>query len=234
MYNLGNTINLSEEEIREQIKIIQNGTPEEVKNAKEKIIKQFIKYIYNFSYKIILPKGYEVDDIISCAAMSLLKAAEKFDLDKTYEKENGEISHIKFFSFAVHVMKNDVFMEMRKASKINDREIFSLNEMFADKDGNTCEKGYNFPDIKPNCIEQHIENDSAQKEIIALKKAIDKLPPRERAVIEKKFFSNSEDTLKDVDVAKNINLSQSYICRIKNNAFKKISAYLAKAELLEQ
>lgn len=234
MYDISDTLKLTEEEIRQQIIIIQNGLPAEAEIAKEKIVRQFIKFIYKFTYGIKLPKGYELDDLVSCGLMGLLKAAEKFDLTKTYKKESGEECHIKFFSFASNVLKNDIFMELRNARKINDKEIFSLNDKLIDKDGKAFEKQDIFPDEKPNCMEQFIKESDSEVELIALKKAINNLPPKQKAVISYMYFSDEEKKLSNTCVGETLNISRSYISRIKSQAIKNIFESMKEGEDSEQ
>lgn len=209
--------------------MIKNYTNEElfklaVNGDKEAEIELFInmdKYCYFIAHKY--NNIAEIEDLASIAKIGLIKAYNTFNLDKG----------IKFVSYADKIMRNEILMFDRKNKK--HKENVSLNTLLnLDNDGNEL----TIEDVFPNP-----EMAVTQDEIIDIKQILkifnENAKERDKIILRRCIIGIERQR----NVAKELNVSQSYIARrmtgikytlkhIGNTGeFIKVSSFLKKEDL---
>lgn len=146
----------------------------------------------------------ESNDIFSVGVIGLIKAAKKFDVNK----------NIQFATFACCCINNEIFMEFRKRKKYS-KEI-SLETPIGEQDCDEIVLGDMIGDEKAN-VEELIQNEEALEKILDI--IINHLSSKEKYVVLSTAGGVMQDTIKE-----DLNVSQSYISRIRSKSRKKIKA----------
>ncbi len=151
--------------------------------------------------------GTGLEDLVSIGTVGLIKAINTFRADK----------NIKLATYASRCIENEILMYMRKRS--SRRGEISIDEpLNVDWDGNELllsdvlgseEDGVGF----------ELEKREEQR---VLHEAVERLPPRERLIIELRYGFSGHRELTQKEVADTLGISQSYISRLE----KKIIADL--------
>ncbi len=175
--------------------------------------------VHNLRLVVYISKKYESpsatsEDIISIGTIGLIKAVRSFDPEK----------NIKLATYASRCIENEILMFMRKASQ--QRTEISIDEpLNIDWDGNELL----LSDILSSDEETAAEKLGHECEQRALMEEIDKLPPRERQIMELRFGLNGAKELTQKEVADRIGISQSYISRLEKKIIKEIREKLEAA-----
>lgn len=112
---------------------------------------------------------------------------------------------------------NEILMYFRSDKK-NSKNI-SLNETVGfDKEGNEI----SFLDILKTPDPEYAENIQNQDNIKSLKQYFNVLTPREKEIIIKRYGLNNEKEVTQKEIAKELNISRSYVSRIEKRALTKI------------
>jgi len=162
---------------------------------------RFVRYLVQ---KLgVSPKSSDYDDIVSIGEIGLIKAVSTFDESK------GN----KFSTYASRCINNEIFMHYRKTRKIS--EDISLDDPIGDDEkGNELTLMNKIASSESNFIEK-IEY---RETLIALIEIIlNCLEPREQIIM---FYRISG--IKQCDIAKILNISQSYIARLERSIAMKI------------
>jgi RNA polymerase sigma factor (sigma-70 family) len=101
--------------------------------------------------------------------------------------------------------------------------ILSIDAMQTNDDG---EAQYDTIADKRKTPEQELEESELGR---AIKQAIEKLPPRERAIVQARFFQNKQVK----EIASELNLSSSRVTRIVQSSMEQIRASLKKQSFIE-
>lgn len=200
-YNLPKYIELNDDEIKNCFKEIKNGNME-IRNF---VIKNNLRLVSKISKKF-QNTDIEIEELIAIGSIGLIKAVDNYDIDR----------NIKFATFAARCIENEILMYLRKNKKtintislesevtnIKTGDSFNLGELIKDDNADT-EKPYS--DYETNMIIYEI---------------LDTLEDRERKIIEMYFGFNLDKPYTQKDIAKAMNISQSYVCRIVKKVIKK-------------
>ena len=151
--------------------------------------------------------GYELEELVSIGNIGLIKAVHTFDLSKKF----------KFATYATRCITNEILMFLRRK-----KEYISLEEpAYSDDEGS----GLKLIDILADESFSVTERYELVETIDELSKAMKILDNREQRIIyllyicEKHRFTQRE-------VANTMNLSQSYISRIRKRACHKMASYI--------
>lgn len=157
----------------------------------------FILKKYNYSYN---------EDLFQIGMIGLIKATEKYDKSKKF----------KFSSFAYKCISNEILVHFRKQKRksFNDFDnTISYNAMINEANGNgTLEEylGYT-PDFDQNIIISELYNN------------IDSLlTPIEKSIIINYYGLYNTRPVKQVELSRKLNISQSYVSRIIKHAKGKL------------
>lgn len=157
--------------------------------------------------------GIPLEDIVSIGTIGLIKAVNTFVPSKK----------IKLATYASRCIENEILMYLRKSS--NRRQDASIDEpLNTDSDGNELL----LSDIlgsDQNQVSAQLEQDA---ESAMLRQAVDRLPSRERQIMQLRFglLDGLEHTQKEV--ADLIGISQSYISRLEKRIIQRLRRDLEK------
>lgn len=193
---------LSNEEEDKYLKLYLDNND---KNAREKLIEHNLRLVAH------IVKKYEgrndTDDLISIGIIGLIKGIDTYS-----HKHNTRLA-----TYCARCIDNEILMYFRNDKK-NNKNISIEESIGFDKDGNEI----TFMDIlktpKPDFIEDiHIKNN-----IKLLNKYMNVLTDREKIIITKRYGLNNTDELTQKQIAKELNISRSYVSRIEKRALTKL------------
>ena len=144
--------------------------------------------------------GAGIEDLISIGTIGLIKAVNTFSPEK----------NIKLATYASRCIENEILMYMRKTSPLKGE--MSLDEpLNVDWDGNELL----LSDVlgsDSDIVGRGIEQDD---EFRMLRSIVDKLPGRERQIMDLRFGLSGKEELTQKQVAELLGISQSYISRLE-------------------
>ena len=183
------------------------------KKAKDILIVHNLRLVVYIARKFEAPNT-NIEDLISIGTIGLIKAVNTFKPDK----------NIKLATYASRCIENEILMYLRKNSA--QRNEISIDEpLNIDWDGNELL----LSDVlgsDPNSVNQNIEQLAERNMLLS---AVEKLPKRERVIMQMRFglIDGTERTQKEV--ADLIGISQSYISRLEKRIIKQLKRELEKS-----
>ena len=193
---------LSNEEEQYHIKNMINGNSK----SREILIEHNLRLVAHIIKKYN-EKSDNLDDLISIGTIGLIKGVDSFS------KSNGA----KLTTYCARCIENEILMYYRNNKK-NSKNI-SLDESIGfDKEGNEI----NIGDIIKTPEPDFIEDINIRDNIIKLNKYIDILTPREKNIIIKRYGLYNEKEVTQKEIAKELNISRSYVSRIEKRALTKL------------
>ena len=193
---------LSEEDEKFHIKEMTNGNYK----SREILIEHNLRLVV-FLAKKYENTGVDLEDLVSIGTIGLIKGID------TFSKSNGA----KLTTYCARCIDNEILMFYRNNKK-NSKNV-SLDESIGfDKDGNEISIVDIIKTPEPDFISDITTKDNIKK----LNKYIDVLNPREKNIIIKRYglFNTKETTQKEI--AKELNISRSYVSRIEKRALAKL------------
>jgi RNA polymerase sporulation-specific sigma factor len=177
--------------------------------AKQKLIVHNLRLVVYIARKFDASYCAGIEDLISIGTIGLIKAVNTFRPEK----------NIKLATYASRCIENEILMYLRKTNPIKG-EVSIDEPLNVDWDGNELL----LSDIlgsEPDVVGRKIETED---ERLLIARLVEKLPPRERIIMQMRFgfFGYNEHTQKEV--ADSLGISQSYISRLE----KKIICRLKK------
>ena len=176
------------------------------KNARNKLIEHNLRLVAH------IVKKYEntcndIDDLISIGTIGLIKGID------TFSNKNGA----KLTTYAARCIENEILMYFR-GDKKNQKNISINDSVGYDKDGNEI----SFIDILKTPTPDYVNDITLKDNIKLLYKYINILTDREKNIIIKRYglFNTKEQTQKEI--AKDFNISRSYVSRIEKRALTKM------------
>lgn len=178
--------------------------------AKDKLIEHNLRLVahiakkYNSSY-------YGNDDLISIGTIGLIKAVNTYN--------NGKATRLA--TYAAKCIENEILMFIRSSKK--SKVEVSINEpLGTDKDGNEI----SFNDILGTDPDEIVDTLNLKFQIQKLYSCIlSVLTPREQAVIINRYGIGVEPKTQR-EIAKELNISRSYISRIEKKAIEKLREHI--------
>ena len=176
---------------------------------------------HNLRLVVYIAKKFEsstagVEDMISIGTIGLIKAVNTFEPGK----------NIKLATYASRCIENEILMYLRRTSKMK-MEVSFDEPLNVDWDGNELLLS-DILGTEDDIIYKDMEVEVEKK---LLKRAIDKLSPREKNIIELRYGltpGGREYTQKEV--ADQMNISQSYISRLEKKIMKRLHREMARQE----
>lgn len=203
-----------EKDEEEKVMLMLND-PDEHEKARQLLIVHNLRLVVYISKKFE-STGIGAEDLISIGTIGLIKAVNTFCPDK----------NIKLATYASRCIENEILMYIRKT--VNSKNDVSIDEpLNIDWDGNELL----LSDVlgsDPNSVNQNIEQ-LAEKNMLLC--AVEKLPKREKVIMQMRFglIDGVERTQKEV--AQLIGISQSYISRLEKRIIKQLRRELEKSFL---
>lgn len=202
-YNENISMQLSQEELRRYFELYKEGNLE----ARNTIITHNMRLVFSTAKRFSFNSNY-LSDYISVGMIGLVKAVDNFD----YEK------NIKFSTFAINCIANEIFMYMRKEKRFYKNKISMEQNNYEEPEINLNDRLFDYRDN----FEEKIEDRAAVDCII---ESFELLNEVERKIIEKRVLSG-EKTQRELAIL--LNLSQSYVSRIERKTLLKIRKYLIR------
>ncbi len=172
--------------------------------ARNKLVEHNLRLVAH-----IIKKYYgnqnEQDDLVSIGTIGLIKAINTYDISK----------NIRLSSYASRCIENEILMHFRNKRK--SAQDISLNEAIdTDKDGNPLTL-LDIMAVDDNIIDELDFKLNSQK----LSQYIDEeLNEREKKIIIMRYGLNGKEPMTQKNVAKELNISRSYVSRIETKALK--------------
>ncbi len=157
--------------------------------------------------------GIGIEDLVSIGTIGLIKAVKTFCPSK----------NIKLATYASRCIENEILMFLRKTSQYKN-EVSIDEPLNIDWDGNELLLS-DILGTDEDTVNGGIENE-AEKNILL--EAVERLPEREKCIMQMRFglIDGKEKTQKEV--ADIIGISQSYISRLEKRIIKKLRRELEK------
>ncbi|MDD3239567.1 MAG: RNA polymerase sporulation sigma factor SigE [Lachnospira sp.] len=183
--------------------------------AKKKLIEHNLRLVVYIAKKFD-NTGVGVEDLISIGTIGLIKAINSYNREK----------NIKLATYASRCIENEILMYLRRNSKTK-AEVSIDEPLNVDWDGNELLLS-DILGTDEDVIYKDIESEAECK---ILKRAIDKLPERERVIVDLRYGLNSADGEEKTqkEVADLLGISQSYISRLEKKIMKRLKKEMVKS-----
>ena len=192
---------LTKEEEEKYIKEMLEGN----KKARDKLIEHNLRLVAHIVKKY--DNKNETDDLISIGTIGLIKGID------SYSYKHGT----KITTYCARCIENEILMNYRNNKK-NNKNV-SINEAIGyDKDGNEI----TLLDILKTPDPDYAGQIHKDNNIKLLNKYINILNTREKDIITKRYGLNNKNEKTQKEIAKELNISRSYVSRIEKRALTKM------------
>ncbi len=198
---------LSPKEEKYYISLYESGD----ESARNILIEHNLRLVAHIAKKYA-NSAIPADDLISIGTIGLIKAVNTYRSHKS----------TRLATYAARCIDNEILMSLR-ASKRMRAEVSLSEPIGTDKEGNEI----NLNDIIGTDPDEILDDISLRIQTTKLLQAIDSvLTSREKTVIIKRYGIMGEMPLPQREVAKELNISRSYVSRIEKKAISKLKAQL--------
>ena len=204
---------LTKDEEEKYINLLLKGD----KDARDKLIEHNLRLVAHITKKYE-NTNIDNDDLISIGTIGLIKGID------SYSKKHGT----KITTYCAKCIENEILMFFRSNKKNNN--TISLDDPIGyDKEGNDI----TILDILKTPKPDYIEDIYIKDNIKLLSKYLNNLSKREKEIIIRRYglFNNDEQTQKEI--AKDLNISRSYVSRIEKRAITKILREFIKSGIIK-
>ena len=185
------------------------------KEARNKLIEHNLRLVAHIVKKFDV-KENETDDLISIGTIGLIKGVDSYNLDK----------NIKLTTYIAKCIQNEILMYFRSIKGEVGKNI-SLNDSICyDKDGNEI----NLIDVIKDKNEDFDTTINTKDNIILLNDYLKLLNSREKQIIIKRYGLNNQKEQTQKEIAKEMNISRSYVSRIEKRALMKMLKEFIKSK----
>ena len=201
-----------EEEAKQLEKLINEND----ESARRMLIEHNLRLVVYIAKKFD-NTGVGVEDLISIGTIGLIKGINTFKTDK----------NIKLATYASRCIENEILMYLRRNNKTK-LEVSIDEPLNVDSDGNELLLS-DILGTDEDVISRGLENE-VEKSL--LKKAIEKLNKREKAIVEMRFGLNNKEgeEMTQKEVADFLGISQSYISRLEKKIMNRLKKEIVKYE----
>jgi RNA polymerase sporulation-specific sigma factor len=184
------------------------------RSARDKLIEHNLRLVAHIIKKYYQNSGGQ-DDLVSIGTIGLIKAIDTFDLSK----------NIKLSSYASRCIENEILMHFRNLRK-SAQDISLDDTIDTDKDGNPL----TLMDIMA-ADDTILEDIDRRMNLAVLGKYIQsELTEREKTIILCRYGLGGREPMTQRELAKELNISRSYISRIEKKALQKLRARYENGE----
>ena len=180
--------------------------------AREELITHNLRLVVYIARKFET-RAAGIEDLISIGTIGLIKAVRTFQPER----------NIKLATYASRCIENEILMFLRKTAQY--RNDLSIDEpLNVDWDGNELL----LSDVlgsEPDTVGQNLESEAEKH---SLHQAVDRLPRRERMIMELRFGLNGRSEHTQKEVADVLGISQSYISRLEKRILQQLRTELEK------
>lgn len=180
--------------------------------AREKLIEHNLRLVAHIVKKYDIHK--ETQDLISIGTIGLIKAVDSFNPDK------GK----KLTTYASRCIENEILMHLR--SSRNYYNTLSLDDPITSDSDNSMSLLDSLSAPEGVSVIEKMTIDENKKKLLT---CFDVLDEKEKGIIEKRYGMNGGKEYKQKEIAKELNISRSYVSRIEKRALMKLyREYLKK------
>ncbi len=197
---------LTSDEEAEYIRLLREGTPEEVIRAKEMLTVRNLRLVAHVARKYQNTEE-DMEDLISIGCIGLIKAICTFDDKK------GRLA-----TYACRCIDNELLMLLRGKKKTS-REVSLFESIGQDKEGNEICLVDVIEQEQPDIIE-NMELDRKIKKLFLLLE--DSLTDREREILIMRYGLLGRKEATQNEIGKMLGISRSYVSRIEKKALLKL------------
>ncbi len=183
------------------------------KAAKEKLIVHNLRLVVYIARKFD-NSGSSIEDLISIGTIGLIKAVNTFCPDR----------NIKLATYASRCIENEILMHLRKTAA-RKNEISIDEPLNTDWDGNELL----LSDVLGSDGDEVGSSIEQEDERCLLLSFIDKLPAREKQIMQMRFGMGGYSEYTQKQVADTLGISQSYISRLEKRIIVKLKKQIEKA-----
>lgn len=194
---------LSEEEEEKYIDLMLNKKD---KNARNILIEHNLRLVAHIIKKFET-NSKDNDDLISIGTIGLIKG-----IDSYTKKHNTKIT-----TYCARCIENEILMHFR-SNKKNNLNISLDDPIGYDKEGNDI----TILDLLKTPIPDYTEDITTKDNIVLLKKYMSLLTDREKEIIKRRYGISNYDEQTQKEIAKDLNISRSYVSRIEKRAITKM------------
>lgn len=156
----------------------------------------------------------ELEDMISIGTIGLIKAID------TFRPDRGS----KLATYAARCIDNEMLMYLRSKRK-SSREISLYDPIGTDKEGNQIHLLDVVEQNEPDVIEQ-MEFDKNVRKLYEVMPKV--LSERERTILCLRYGLRTEHAVTQREIARQLNISRSYVSRIEKKALQKLRVEFEK------
>lgn len=175
-------------------------------SAREKLICHNMRLVAHIAKKY--GKGNDLDDLISIGSIGLIKGVESFSFSKG----------TNLATYLARCIENEILMSLR-SNKRYQNTVHLQEQLGTDNEGNE----YTLMDvlsINEESVFKKVELSILKDKLLEL---IDKtLSPREKEIVLMRYGLTGEAPLTQLQTARKLNISRSYISRIETRSLSKI------------
>lgn len=151
--------------------------------------------------------GVGIEDLVSIGTIGLIKAVNTFNVEKK----------IKLATYASKCIENEILMYLRRNSKVRSEVSFD-EPLNVDWDGNELLLS-DVMGTETDLISKPLEEEVDR---VLLQRALSKLSPREKRIMELRFGLGDGLERTQKEVADSLGISQSYISRLEKRIIKRL------------
>ncbi len=193
---------LDEDEEAKYIDLMINGD----NDARSKLIEHNLRLVAHIVKGFNAPESM-TDDLISIGTIGLIKGIDTYKNNKK----------TKITTYAARCIQNEILMYFR-ANKYHNNDVSLSDAIGTDKEGNEIDLMDFIEDKSIDIIEYLYQKDNVN----SLKDYLKKLNKREKEIIIKRYGLNGENEQTQKELAKELNISRSYVSRNKKRALTKM------------
>ncbi|UOE95601.1 RNA polymerase sporulation sigma factor SigK [Alkalihalobacillus sp. LMS39] len=193
---------LKKEEEQKYLKLMEEGDPE----ARNLLIEHNLRLVAHIVKKFENTRE-DTEDLISIGTIGLIKAIESYSAGKG----------TKLATYAARCIENEILMHLRALKKVK-KDVSLHDPIGTDKEGNEI----TLIDVLQEESDDIVDTIQLKMEKKQIYDYIDVLDGREREVIVGRFGLDLKKERTQREIAKELNISRSYVSRIEKRALMKL------------
>lgn len=182
------------------------------REARDKLIEHNLRLVAHIVKKY-KNTSESKDDLISIGTLGLIKAIDSYKFD----------SKARIATYASRCIENEILMHLRATKKIKETSML-YQTIGLDKDGNEIHLCDVIEDPEPLILDKMEHSEEINK----IKEALKVLTDREYLIIKNRYGLESVLPQTQKELAKELNISRSYISRIEKRALTKLYLEIKK------
>ncbi len=196
---------LTAEEEARYIRMLQQGSSEKAKEAREILIERNLRLVAHIAKKY-QNVDEDMEDLISIGTIGLIKAVASFDSGK------GKLS-----TYASRCIDNELLMLLRSKKKTS-KEVSLYEPIGTDKEGNEI----NLLDIIESEQVDVVDRMELGSNIRRLGRVLQTLEEREKEIIYLRYGLATGKEVRQREIGEKLGISRSYVSRIEKRALYKL------------